>query len=68
MSNYRLLRGALLHLIDIVEGDHYKCDMDSDEECDLLEHGSWQVAYHHGAIRRARQLTNEPLGENDDDV
>jgi hypothetical protein len=53
---------ALESLVDIVEGDHYKCDIDSDEECYLMEDGEWQVAYHHGAIRRAKQLITNAKG------
>ena len=47
---------ALEALVDIVEDDHYKCDIDSDEECNMgWEDGEWQIRYHHGAVRQAKQ-------------
>lgn len=42
-------------LVDIVEDDHYKCDIDSDEECHLLADGGWQIKYQHGALRQAKE-------------
>ena len=53
---------ALVDLVNIVEDDHYKCDIDSDEKCDLLEDGEWQIAYHHGAIRQAKQAIAKSKG------
>jgi hypothetical protein len=49
---------ALVDLVTIVENDHYKCDIDS-EDCDsiytLAETDAWPIEYLHGAIRRANQ-------------
>jgi len=51
-------------LVEIVEDDHYKCNIDSDEECYMgWEDGEWQIAYHHGAIRQARQAIATAKGE-----
>jgi len=55
---------ALVPLVEIVEDDHYKCNIDSDEECYMgWEDGEWQIAYHHGAIRQARQAIAMTKGD-----
>jgi len=49
-------------LVGLVEDEHYKCDLDSDEECKLLEDGEWQIEYQHGAVRRAKQYIANAKG------
>ena len=45
-------------MLSILEDDHYKCDLESDEECDLMGMGDseWQIEYNHGLLREAKQL------------
>ena len=59
MSKPNELLEPLEALVDIVEDDHYKCDIDSDEECHLLADGEWQIKYQHGALRQAKQAIKQ---------
>ena len=45
-------------MLEILEVDHMKCDLASDEECELMGMGDseWQIEYHHGLMREAKQL------------
>lgn len=50
-------------LLDMVEDDHYKCNIDSDEMChNMDEEDQWQIAYQHGAIRAAKQAIAKAKG------
>jgi len=48
-------------MLSIMEDDHYKCDLESDDDCDLTDEGGWQVK--HQIMREARQILDK--GEND---
>jgi hypothetical protein len=52
------LMGIIERMYSILEDDHYKCDLESDEECDLMGMGDseWQIEYNHGLLREAKQL------------
>ena len=50
---------ALADLLGILEDDHYKCNLDSDESC---RQGIWQTEYQHGAVRRAKQAIAKARG------
>ena len=50
---------ALEYLAGIVEDDHYKCDIDSDEDCWLDE------ADKHAVMRGAKQAIANAKGESD---
>ena len=45
-------------MLSIMEDDHYKCDLESDDDCDLMGMGDseWQIEYNHGLLREAKQL------------
>ena len=59
------LMGIIEQMLSILEDDHYKCDLESDEECRLMGMGDneWQIEYHHGVLREAKQILDK--GEND---
>ena len=38
----------------LLEDDHYKCDIESNDECDLMDNGAWQIEYTHGTLRDAK--------------
>ena len=52
-------------MLSILEDDHMGCNLESDEECRLMGmgHSEWQIEYHHGLLREARQLLEK--GETD---
>jgi hypothetical protein len=54
---------ALEALVDIVEDDHYKCNIDSDEDCVRTAFAISAVEYMHGAIRQARQAIAMAKGD-----
>ena len=59
------LLGKLKALLEIMEDDHYKCDLHSDEDCDLNTEGGWQVKHHE--MRLAKQVidkTTQPIEED----
>jgi hypothetical protein len=56
---------ALVPLVEIVEDDHYKCNIDSDEYCVDVTDTVSAVEYIHGAIRQARQAIAMAKGVND---
>ena len=41
-------------MLSIMEDDHYKCDLESDDDCDLTDEGGYQVK--HQIMREAKQL------------
>ena len=47
--------GLLETLVGLVGDEHYKCDIRSDKQCDLLEEDEWQIKLQHGAIREGKQ-------------
>jgi len=54
---------ALMDLVEIVEDDHYKCNIDSEEDCVRTAFAISAVEYMHGAIRQARQAIAMAKGE-----
>ena len=54
---------ALVPLVEIVEDDHYKCNIDSDEDCVDVTDTDSAVEYIHGAIRQARQAIAMAKGD-----
>jgi len=53
-------------MLSILEDDHMGCNLESDEDCKLMGMGAseWQIEYHHGLLREARQiLENDVEGE-----
>ena len=48
-------------LVEIIEDDHYKCDINSDEDCDLLE-SEMEIRYQHGRLREAKQAIAKAKG------
>jgi hypothetical protein len=51
---------ALVDLVEIVDDDHYKCDLDSDEYCDITDEGGWHVKHHN--LRLAKQAIAKAKG------
>ena len=45
-------------MLSILEDDHMGCNLESDEDCKLMGMGAseWQIEYHHGLLREARQI------------
>jgi hypothetical protein len=55
---------ALEALVRIAEDDHYKCDLDSDEDCVDVTDTDSAIEYLHGAIRGAKAaIANVTGGE-----
>ena len=52
-------------MLEILEEDHMNCNLESDEECELMGMGDseWQIEYNHGLLREARQILEK--GETD---
>ena len=55
------LLGKLKALLEIMEDDHYKCDLHSDEDCDLTTEGGWHVKHHE--MRLAKQAIDKATGQ-----
>jgi len=70
-ANARLIASApemlktLIDLLEIMNDDHYKCDLDSDQECDLTDEGGWQVKHYNMrlAIQAIAKATGQKGGE-----
>ena len=58
------LLGKLKALLEIMEDDHYKCDLHSDEDCDLTTEGGWHVKHHE--MRLAKQAIDKATGQEQD--
>ena len=52
---------ALEALVQIIEEDHYKCDINSDEDCDLLK-SEREIRHQHGRLREAKQAIAKAKG------
>ena len=69
LANLRLaaaspdLLGKLKALLEIMEDDHYKCDLHSDEDCDLTSEGGWHVKHHE--MRLAKQAIDKATGQKE---
>ena len=52
-------------MLEILEEDHMNCNLESDEECELMGMGDseWQIEYNHGLLREASQILEK--GETD---
>jgi hypothetical protein len=57
---------ALKALLEIMEDDHYKCDLHSDEDCDLTTEGGWHVKHHE--MRLAKQAIDKATGREEEHV
>ena len=55
----RELEKLIGELVDLVDIDHYQCDLYSDKKCYVLGDGEWQIRYQHGLIRKAKQAIEE---------
>ena len=53
---------ALEALVRIAEDDHYKCDLDSDEDCVDVTDTDSAIEYLHGAIRGAKAAITKATG------
>lgn len=65
LDRYQAMQPIMERLYTVLQDDHYDCDIPSNEECRVMgmTDSEWQIEYHHGLLREAKQLLEKGATE-----